>query len=234
MKTNLVKDLALLSVFLIFMSVSAGCNSQQQPVGSASDSKQRPSRVDQATKQDNKPSMALDRLLAWDGYDDSVEELNVTQATTDSLANLATEGNAQAAFVLARMYRRGCHVDQSDARFIEYLRKAAEQGHVNAQTNLGLCYEEGAGVGKDLTEAVKWCSPRPAARVVRYRCRSDWSQIQHPRATVVSPTCPPNTIRIASTQRSFHRQRLRGLLIFGKNLACLPLADRHQIKNGPT
>ena len=34
--------------------------------------------------------------------------------------------------------------------------KAANQGIVEAQFNLGTCYEKGNGVTKDLSEAVKW------------------------------------------------------------------------------
>ena len=37
-----------------------------------------------------------------------------------------------------------------------FLRKAAEQGHAGSQRNLGLRYQNGIGVNKDMTEAVKW------------------------------------------------------------------------------
>ena len=40
--------------------------------------------------------------------------------------------------------------------------KAAEQGYVQAQCNLGYCYEFGRGVTKDLNEAVKWYSKAAA------------------------------------------------------------------------
>lgn len=39
---------------------------------------------------------------------------------------------------------------------VEKLRKAAVQGDAQAQFNLGLCYECGRGVAKDLLEALKW------------------------------------------------------------------------------
>ena len=32
----------------------------------------------------------------------------------------------------------------------------AKQGNVNAQYNLGWCYEYGEGIGKDIFEAIKW------------------------------------------------------------------------------
>ena len=37
-----------------------------------------------------------------------------------------------------------------------HYRKAAEQGHVPAQNNLGLMYKSGRGVARDDTEAVRW------------------------------------------------------------------------------
>ena len=38
----------------------------------------------------------------------------------------------------------------------KFFKKAAEQGHVDAQYYLGRCYEEGKGVSKNLSEAKKW------------------------------------------------------------------------------
>ena len=39
---------------------------------------------------------------------------------------------------------------------VQYYHKAAEQGEVYAQCNLGVCYETGRGVTQDYYEAVKW------------------------------------------------------------------------------
>ncbi len=39
---------------------------------------------------------------------------------------------------------------------VKWYRKAAEQGNATAQNNLGVCYENGDGVAKDMKEAVKW------------------------------------------------------------------------------
>ena len=44
----------------------------------------------------------------------------------------------------------------SFAANIDELKKAAEQGDAQAQHNLGLCYANGIGVEKNLSEAVKW------------------------------------------------------------------------------
>jgi TPR repeat protein len=38
----------------------------------------------------------------------------------------------------------------------EHYRRAAEQGDATAQFNLGLCYDEGAGVGQDFGQALYW------------------------------------------------------------------------------
>jgi len=40
----------------------------------------------------------------------------------------------------------------------ECFRRAAEQGHAEAQFNLGICYEDGDGVPWSYDEAVKWYS----------------------------------------------------------------------------
>jgi TPR repeat protein len=39
---------------------------------------------------------------------------------------------------------------------VKWYRQAAEQNFAGAQLNLGVCYEQGEGVGKDAVEAVKW------------------------------------------------------------------------------
>jgi len=39
---------------------------------------------------------------------------------------------------------------------VKWYRKAADQGDVNAQYNLGQCYREARGLRKDYAEAVKW------------------------------------------------------------------------------
>jgi TPR repeat protein len=39
---------------------------------------------------------------------------------------------------------------------VKWYRKAAEQNVAEAQYNLGVCYDKGQGVAKDLVEAVKW------------------------------------------------------------------------------
>ena len=39
---------------------------------------------------------------------------------------------------------------------VSWFRKAAEQGHAEAENQLGECYRDGHGVEPDLSEAVRW------------------------------------------------------------------------------
>ena len=45
---------------------------------------------------------------------------------------------------------------QDYAEAVKWYRKAAGQGHAEAQSCLGFCYAKGQGTPKDYTEAAKW------------------------------------------------------------------------------
>ena len=45
---------------------------------------------------------------------------------------------------------------QDFAEAVKWRRLAADQGHADAQNNLGFCYFNGKGVKQDFVEAVKW------------------------------------------------------------------------------
>ena len=51
---------------------------------------------------------------------------------------------------------RGTGIQSDSAEAAKWCRKAAEQGDVEAQYDLGLYYYSGRGVKEDLVEAVKW------------------------------------------------------------------------------
>lgn len=57
---------------------------------------------------------------------------------------------------LGYSYEKGMGVDQDWEKAVEWLRKAAEQGHIEAQYKLADCYFCGRGVAMDDAEAVKW------------------------------------------------------------------------------
>jgi tetratricopeptide (TPR) repeat protein len=56
------------------------------------------------------------------------------------------------------LYTSGYNFDRQKnyKKAVMWYRKAAEQGHAQAQVNLGTLYSKGLGVGRDYTEAVKW------------------------------------------------------------------------------
>ncbi len=64
----------------------------------------------------------------------------------------ALQGEAQAQFVVGCFFE-GCE-DYAEA--VKWYRRAAEQGYVDAQNNLGECYESGQGVEQNYDKAVKW------------------------------------------------------------------------------
>jgi hypothetical protein len=57
---------------------------------------------------------------------------------------------------LSVMYGNGHGTAQSEEQAVFWVRKAAEQGHGNAQCNLGWMYESGQGVEQDDAQAVFW------------------------------------------------------------------------------
>lgn len=62
-----------------------------------------------------------------------------------------------AQYVLGVCYEFGNGgAEQNVEEAVKWYQKAAEHGHLVAQTNLGACYEQGDGVEKNLPEAVKW------------------------------------------------------------------------------
>ena len=69
---------------------------------------------------------------------------------------LAEQGNADAQFNLAFLYRNGQGVPRDNAEAGRWFRLAAEQGDADAQYNLAFIYDTGAGVAQDEAAAVRW------------------------------------------------------------------------------
>ena len=60
--------------------------------------------------------------------------------------------NAEAQFQLGKRY----YSEKIYPGAVKCFRQAAEQGHAEAQYNLGVCYANGCGVPKDLQPAIYW------------------------------------------------------------------------------
>jgi TPR repeat protein len=76
------------------------------------------------------------------------------------------------------MYAKGLGVGQDDAEAVIWFRKAAEQGHAQAQYNLGWMYANGQGVAQDHAEPAIWYRkaaeqgmPKPALLCKSFRRR---------------------------------------------------------------
>ncbi|MDB0048246.1 sel1 repeat family protein [Burkholderiaceae bacterium] len=68
----------------------------------------------------------------------------------------AEQGNVDAQFNLALMYKNGQGVPQDYKQAVKWYTKAAEQGNANAQYSLGYRYANGQGVPQDNVYAHMW------------------------------------------------------------------------------
>ena len=84
---------------------------------------------------------------------------DATPAGVDpNLFAAATAGDADSQLRLAFLYSRGNGVPQSYSDAAKWLRKAAGQGNIRAESVLGLYYERGLGVPQSDAQAVHWFS----------------------------------------------------------------------------
>ena len=89
------------------------------------------------------------------------------------IKDLARNGDREASFLLGSAHHRhGLAVARDHEQAVSWYRRAAEQGHIVAQRNLGVMYETGSrNVPQDEDEAVKWY--RASARQGYARAQND-------------------------------------------------------------
>ena len=75
-----------------------------------------------------------------------------TELITEETFRSALDGDREAQFAVGNSY----YNDQEDVEAVKWFRKAADQGVAEAQTMLGLMYENGHGVPQDHKKAVRW------------------------------------------------------------------------------
>ena len=94
----------------------------------------------------------VDSKLAADWYRKAAEQGNadaqyaldsLAQSEYDNLRSKSESGDAEAQYQLGKTYYDGRGVARDVAEAARWFKKAAEQGHAGAQTNLGLMYETG-------------------------------------------------------------------------------------------
>jgi TPR repeat protein len=72
------------------------------------------------------------------------------------LTPLAESGNAEAQYVLGRLYAAGQGCSKDESKAVALFRKAAAQGDPSAQNSLAMFLLQGRGVKKNAAEAASW------------------------------------------------------------------------------
>ena len=79
------------------------------------------------------------------------------EADINAIIEKAKTGNENAQYTLGGYYFLGSNgVEQSYSKAAYWWEKAAEQGHGDAQFNIGVCYYNGDGVEQSKTKAIYW------------------------------------------------------------------------------
>src|SRR6267142_674049 len=81
---------------------------------------------------------------------------NADPGPVPELIQHAEGGDAQAQFELGRAYEDGKGVPQDDDRAVEWYRKSAKQGLLEAIYNIAISYYNGEGVEANLNDAATW------------------------------------------------------------------------------
>jgi TPR repeat protein len=99
----------------------------------------------------------------WAGFDNKLDENAQKPSYPDGtedfrqMLQVAQEGDAEAQYRTGIFYARGEQVARDDAEAAKWHRKAAEQGHADAQTALAIIYFNGfVPIKRDYPEALKW------------------------------------------------------------------------------
>ena len=87
--------------------------------------------------------------------------MSIQTKTTESpklvgLRHLAELNDRDAQYKIGKALFHGVGVDLDCAVGVNYLLKAADQGHAQAQQLLGKAYHSGVGVDKNYGEATRW------------------------------------------------------------------------------
>ena len=83
-------------------------------------------------------------------------ELGDAETIMRYLAQVPIAADQRAELTEALLYDQGFCVEQDLGKAADWYRKAAEQGFVDAQANLGLMYFHGQGLKKDHQAAAHW------------------------------------------------------------------------------
>jgi uncharacterized protein len=90
--------------------------------------------------------------------------------------------NAESLYKLGRKYDNGDGVERDSALAVQYYRKAARQGHIEAQNMTGVMYGVGDGVPQDLPVAASWyCkAAEQGSGIAKYNLGVMYCNASHP------------------------------------------------------
>lgn len=109
---------------LAVLIILSGCTSSQELDDfSSSSSSEKVTLVSHSTWSVSKPNAKLEKILAWDGDDENVKAM-VTDETITALKRQAQNKDANACFVLGRLFCLGYHVQQDDEQAVKFLKQA--------------------------------------------------------------------------------------------------------------
>ena len=101
--------------------------------------------------------------------------ISATESAPARAQEALETGDAQAQYDLAMKYHEGQGVKQSYKKAKQWLEKAAEQGHADAQFNLGALHKDGLLAGKpELNQAPKCKSEIKKERGKDYQTARTW------------------------------------------------------------
>jgi TPR repeat protein len=143
---------------------------------------------------------------------------------------LAKKENPYAQLMLGMMYAEGKGVAQDDTEAVNWIRKAAMQGDVDAQYRLGAMYFNGLGVIQDHKEAVNWF--RKAARQgdvsAQYNLSFMYAQGQGVAKNYVIAYALFNTASVTDSEAHKGRSELTKMMTPAQIKAGQALAQRMQ------
>jgi len=93
----------------------------------------------------------------WKAYTSSASyDGEPTSSTINEYKRLAGLGSKEAQHELGFLHLRGSVVSLDYAEALKFLQPAADKGFARAQTKLGVIYENGLGVPRNIPEAIRW------------------------------------------------------------------------------
>lgn len=148
---GMVAILAVIVVLVIFKSSRMGGSNQERAV-QTDNPRPMQSEPQDASHSNQRLTQDQEEPVRFFGSSDKWNSKSISE-----IEKGANEGNRVAQAEMAQIYDMGDYrIKQDSAKAAFWYRKAAEQGSLLAQNNLGILYFKGEGVPKDQSQASLW------------------------------------------------------------------------------